>query len=219
MCGRYSLTTPVEGLRHLFQFPERPNLEPRYNVAPTQDAPLLRRGEEGSVHLAQLRWGLIPSWAKDKSVGARFINARGETIATQSAFRDAFEHRRCLVLADGFYEWRKEGKQKQPWRFHLADDASFCFAGLWERWRDGETKAMIESFTIITTTANELVAPIHNRMPVMLQRHDMASWLEGTDAAKLLRPYPAEQMRAYPVSTVVNSWQNESPECFAPVAA
>jgi putative SOS response-associated peptidase YedK len=219
MCGRYSLTTPVEGLRHLFQFPEQPNLGPRYNIAPTQDAPVLRRGEDGAVHLASLRWGLIPPWAKDKSVGARFINARGETIATQSAFRDAFDHRRCLVPADGFYEWRKEGKQKQPFRFHLADDLPFCFAGLWERWRDRETRTVIESFTIITTDANELVAPIHNRMPVMLQRHDMAQWLEGTSAAKLLRPYPAEQMRAYPVSTVVNAWQNESPECFAPAAA
>ena len=219
MCGRYSLTTPVEGLRHLFQFPERPNLEPRYNIAPTQDAPLFRRDGAGTVHLAQLRWGLIPSWAKDKSIGAKFINARGESVATQSAFRAAFEQRRCLVPADGFYEWRQEGKQKQPWRLHLADDAPFCFAGLWESWRDRETKAVVESFTIITTTANELVAPIHNRMPVMLQWHDLVPWLDGTDAAKLLRPYPAEQMKAYPVSTAVNSWRNESAECFAPAAA
>jgi putative SOS response-associated peptidase YedK len=216
MCGRYNLTTPVEGLRHLFEFPERPNLEPRYNIAPTQTAPIFRFDDTGAGHLLQLRWGLIPSWAKDKSIGARLINARGETVATQPAFRDAFRQRRCLVPADGFYEWRKEGKQKQPWHFHLADNLPFCFAGLWERWRDPETKTALESFTIITTDANELMAPIHNRMPVMLSKHDMAPWLEGSDAAKLLRPYPAKQMRAYPVSAVVNSWRNETPDCIAP---
>ncbi len=151
MCGRYSLTTPVEGLRHLFEFPERPNLAPRYNIAPTQEAAVFRRDEGGGMHLLQMRWGLIPSWAKDKSISARLINARSETVATQPAFRTAFRQRRCLVPADGFYEWRKEGTKKLPWRFHLADSAPFCFAGLWESWRDPETKAPLESFTIITT--------------------------------------------------------------------
>ena len=216
MCGRYSLTTPVEGLRHLFEFPERPNLAPRYNIAPTQEAVVFRRDEDGGLHLLQMRWGLIPSWAKDKSISARLINARGETVATQPAFRTAFRQRRCLVPADGFYEWRKEGTKKLPWRFHLPDNAPFCFAGLWESWRDPETKAPLESFTIITTDANEVVAPIHNRMPVMLEKHDMAAWLEGTDAAALLRPFPAKLLRAYPVSTVVNSSRNETPDCFAP---
>jgi putative SOS response-associated peptidase YedK len=214
MCGRYSLTTPVEGLRRLFEFPERPNLAPRYNIAPTQIAPVFRRDETGAMHLAQMRWGLIPSWAKDKKIGHRLINARAETVATQPAFRAAFRQRRCLVAADGFYEWRREGATKRPWRFHLPDNEPFCFAGLWEIWRDPADGAAVESFAILTTDANEAVAPIHDRMPVMLEGDDAAGWLESAEPAKLLRPIAAARIVGYPVSTVVNAPRNEVPECF-----
>jgi len=137
MCGRYSLTTPVEGLRQVFGFLERPNLAPRYNVAPSQDIAAVRLGEDGERHFAQLRWGLIPSWAKEAKIGYKMINARAETVAEKPAFRAAFKKRRCLILADGFYEWQKQAAgPKQPYRIARRDGAAFAFAGLWERWRN-----------------------------------------------------------------------------------
>lgn len=167
MCGRYSITTPVEGMRRVFGFPERPNLEPRYNLAPTQSAPIVRLGEDGRRHLASLRWGLIPSWAKEAAIGSKLINARSETLAEKPSFRGPLKSRRCLVPADGFYEWLKTDAGKQPYRIALADGGVFAFAGLWDRWALPGQDA-VESFTIITTAANELLSPIHDRMPVML---------------------------------------------------
>ncbi|MGH6931882.1 MAG: SOS response-associated peptidase [Dongiaceae bacterium] len=220
MCGRYSLTTPVEAMRRLFDFAESPNLAPRYNIAPTQEAPVLRRDEQGGRHLAQLRWGLIPSWAKDSAIGNRLINARGETVASKPAFRGAFNARRCLVPADGFYEWRAEGGTKQPWRIALAENGPFAFAGLWERWLDKTENRPIESFTIVTTDANEVLRPIHDRMPVILAAGDHECWLASSDPqqlAGLLRPYAGAGLRAYRVSTAVNSPRNDTPACIAAI--
>ncbi len=221
MCGRYSLTTPVEAVGRLFQVAERPNLEPRYNIAPSQDAPVVRAGEAGGRRLGMLRWGLIPSWAKEARVGYRMINARAETVAQKPAFRGAFRQRRCLVPADGFYEWRKLGKAKQPYRITLADGGPFAFAGLWERWRASDGQA-VESFTIITTEANPLLRPIHDRMPVILDAADYDAWLDTAgvapeEAARRLRPYLAEGLVAVPVSTRVNSPKNDDVACIVPL--
>ena len=224
MCGRYSITTPIEALARLFRL-DGPlvNLAPRYNVAPSQTVPVIRPkpddGGEGRA-LAMLRWGLVPSWAKDPAIGTRMINARAEMAAEKPAFRAAMRARRCLVPADGFYEWRKLGKAKQPYLIRLADGGPFAFAGLWERWQ-GPDGALVESCAILTTTANPLCAPIHPRMPVILAPADHAAWLDiaGRDAAALgplLRPYPAAGMVAYPLTSHVNSPRNDDPACRQP---
>ncbi len=187
MCGRYSITKPVEAMRQLFDFAgPLPNLPARYNVAPTQEVPIIRSqggdGDGGGGRaLAMLRWGLIPFWAKEPSIAYRMINARAETVATKPAFRAAFRARRCLVPADGFYEWQKRGRAKQPFRIVLKGEALFAFAGLWERWSGGEGE-VIESCTIIVTEANELLRPIHDRMPVILDPADLGAWLDGSQA-------------------------------------
>ncbi len=222
MCGRYSLTTPVEGLRRVFGFLEQPNLAPRYNIAPSQEVAAVRLGEDGKRHFAQLRWGLIPSWAKEAKIGNRMINARAETVAEKPAFRAAFRRRRCLVLADGFYEWQKRDKgAKQPYRITLADGGPFGFAGLWESWRDRESGERIESATIIVTEANDLLRPIHDRMPVILSPEDFDAWLDterpGEAARALLRPYPAAALAATPISTRVNKVTNDDPAVIAPL--
>ena len=164
MCGRYSITTPVEALSRLFRFTgPLPNLRPRYNVAPTQQVPIVRRARDNSAReLAQMRWGLIPFWAKDMSIGYKLINARAEGIDAKPSFREAFKRgRRCLIAADGFYEWEKKGTPKQPWRITLEDGEPFAFAGLWEHWEKAPGGVPVESCTIITTAANALVAKLH----------------------------------------------------------
>jgi len=219
MCGRYSQTASLEEISRLFGVTERLNLPPRYNIAPTQDAPVVRLDKDGARQLLQMRWGLIPFWAKDQKMGNRLINARAEAAATAPAFRDAFKARHCLVAADGFYEWRNEGGKKQPWRITLTDGGPFAFAGLWERWRDA-AGAWIRSFTILTTDANELVKPIHARMPVILDPKDHEAWLAVGDTkaqAALLRPFPAEAMRAYRVNPIVNNARVDEPACIAPL--
>ena len=230
MCGRYSITTPVEALRRLFDLAgPMPNLAARYNVAPSQDVPVVRderdgaasTGNSGDRRLVHLRWGLVPFWAKELSIGYRMINARAETVAEKPAFRAALKSRRCLIPTDGFYEWQRRGKTKQPYRFQCADDAAFALAGLWERWI-GPEDAIIESCAILTTTANDVVARIHHRMPVILSPTDCDAWLdvEGcppADATALLRPYPAAEMKSYPVSTRVNSPKHDDPECATPL--
>lgn len=194
--------------------------EPRYNAAPTQRMPVVRVFD-GKRELVLLRWGLIPSWAKDPKIGNSLINARGETVHEKPAFRSAFKARRCLVPADGFYEWRKlSGGSKQPYRITMADSSPFAFAGLWERWDKGDEP--LETFTIITTTANVLVAPIHDRMPVILDPADYDAWLESQDTTipmALLQPYPAKRMSAYPVSTRVNSPRNDDAAVIERVSA
>jgi len=223
MCGRYSITQPVEAIQHVFEVAERPNLPPRYNVAPTQDVPVVRRGEDGARRLALLRWGLIPFWAEDAGIGSRMINARAESAAHKNAFRAAFRRRRCLIVADGFYEWKKpdsKGGRKQPYRVTLTDGGPFAFAGLWERWRDPSSGETVESCTILTTDANEALAHIHPRMPVILDPASFETWLDPStdprDARALLGPCPDRHVTAHPVSTRVNAVANDDPGVIQP---
>ncbi|MBM3483561.1 MAG: SOS response-associated peptidase [Alphaproteobacteria bacterium] len=223
MCGRYSLTTPPEAVRRLFALTTTPNFPARYNIAPTQSVPVVRPSDAsgGGRELAMLRWGLVPSWASELSIGAKMINARAETVSEKPAFRAAFRHRRCLVPADGFYEWQVEGKNKQPMRITLSDGGLFAFAGLWERWTKG-LEGRLETFTIITTDASSSIAHIHERMPVMLEREDHEKWLDpraGADDLKgLLRPFPPERLKAVAVSTRVNNVRHDDPACLEPFA-
>ena len=225
MCGRFTLRTPAEIWLPIFNLPIQPDIPPRYNVAPTQLVSAIRHDGDGNRSLACLRWGLIPSWAKDKSIGNRMINARGETVADKPSFRGPFRSKRCLIVADGFFEWKKTPEGKQPVYICLQDERPFAFAGLWDRWEGGET---IESCTVITTDANELLQPVHDRMPVILAGDDCELWLAsdvpGSDERKkaelldLLRPFPADAMKYYPVSKLVNSPGNEQPACVTPLA-
>ncbi len=225
MCGRFTLAVPAETLAKQFELPEVPDLEPRYNIAPSQAVAVVRVDTEAEQRMLEMmRWGLIPRWAKDESIGNRLINARSETVAEKPAFRDAFKRRRCLVVADGFYEWQTVPgqKRKQPYFFKLRDGEAFGFAGLWERWKDPAGKT-IHSCTLITSEANDLVRPVHDRMPVILSPDDYALWLDpGVDRADrlmpLLRPYLPERMGAYPVTPRVNSPEAEGADCIAPVA-
>ncbi len=223
MCGRFTLRTPAHRLAEAFGVDALPNLAPRYNIAPTQDVVAIRRGDAGR-ELAMLRWGLIPGWAKDPAIGARMINARAETVAEKPSFRAAFRQRRCLVAADGFYEWRKTAEApkapKQPYYIRLESGEPFAIAGLWERWRDpaGQT---VESCTLITTEANPELAPIHHRMPVILAPADYDAWLEPASADALhdlLRPYPGAEMTAIPIGRHVNNVRNDDPRCIEPAA-
>lgn len=220
MCGRFTLWLQFGDLVKAFPdlaFPEF--LPPRYNIAPTQNVAVVPNDGQKQVQL--FRWGLVPFWAKDPSIGNRMINARGETAAEKPAFRAAYRRRRCVILADGFYEWRKEpgSRTKTPMYVHLASGQPFGFAGLWEAWRPDDTP--LYTCTIITTEPNQLLAPIHNRMPVILPRPAYDRWLDPTEQRSgslndLLVPYPAEEMVAYPVSTYVNSPGNDSPSCVTP---
>jgi putative SOS response-associated peptidase YedK len=220
MCGRYMQTTPVEAMQRMFRFAERPNLPPRYNIAPTQEVPIVRRTRDGARReLILVRWGLVPYWADDVSIGNRLINARAEAVERTPAFREAYRRRRCLVPADGFFEWRKEGKRRQPLLARRKDGGPFAFAGLWERWKQPDGQ-VLRSCTIITCPPNELVAPVHDRMPVILDPGDFERWLdpEAANGRELLKPCPAEWLEAVPVSARVNSPDNDDPECIAPLA-
>jgi putative SOS response-associated peptidase YedK len=219
MCGRYLMTSPVEALRQLFTFEQRPNLMPRYNIAPTQEVPIVRLTRDGRAReLIMVRWGLVPFWADDLSIGNRLINARCETVHTLRAFREAYSRRRCLVPADGFFEWQKQRKLRQPFLIRRKDQAPFAFAGLWERWRQpGADDAVVRSCTIITCPANDLVAPLHDRMPVVLAPETHGRWLDPKeDARGLLRPCPSAWLEAFPVDRRVNSPNNDDPECIQP---
>ena len=219
MCGRYALYGPTSRKnREVIAFLDR-ELEfgGTYNAAPTQLLPVYRVSTEHGHELRLLRWGLIPFWAKDAAIGARMINARGETVAEKPAFRAAFSRRRCLVPMSGFYEWQRDAARKVPHFIHLLNSEVFAAAGLHEFWPGKDGAAPVESFTIITTDANELVRPLHDRMPVILQEADYDAWLdpENKDTGKLkglLRPYPAGEMRAYPVSPRVNNAKNNDAE-------
>jgi putative SOS response-associated peptidase YedK len=214
MCGRYSITTPLEAMRALFDVESGLNLQPRYNVAPTDEVPVLRL-REGERELAMMRWGLVPFWAKDRKGAARLINARADTAADKAAFREAFARRRCLIPADGFYEWKAEGKAKQPWRVEMAGRAPFAFAGLWEYWKSPEGEPLL-SFTILTTDASDTLRHIHPRMPVILPREGHGRWLQAP-AAELLKPWDGPALTAYEVSPRVNSVRNDDPDCLAPL--
>lgn len=226
MCGRYTLKSDAAKLAEVFDARVEVALEPRYNIAPTQPVPVVRVFDEGGAagprRLGLVRWGLVPSWADDVSIGNRMINARAETVASRPAFRAAVRYRRCLLPADGFYEWKKlDGRRKQPHLVRMADEEPFAMAGLWEHWQDASGNEL-ESCCVLTTAANEMMASIHDRMPVVLDRSDYALWLDPRvqDAQRvtpLLRPYPAERMMAIPVSTHVNNPRNEDPACVEPI--
>ncbi len=224
MCGRFTLTTNMDELQARFGFAlesQGVDYRPSYNVAPSQR--VLTVVNHGQRTAGLMRWGLIPSWARDPKIGYRMINAVGETAATKPAFRAAFRRRRCLVLADGFFEWRKEGKDKVPTYFQLKSGQPFAFAGLWETWKSPEDKT-VRSCSIVTTQANSLIAPVHHRMPVILSPETEPLWLDPlTEEAEILEPLlapsPPEEMDCYVVSGTVNSVKNSGPECIEPSAS
>jgi putative SOS response-associated peptidase YedK len=222
MCGRFGLFASGEELAERYPFVEIPPLDPHYNIAPTQSVATVRATSTGH-QLRFLRWGLIPSWASDPAIGNKLINARAETVAQKPSFRSAFKQRRCLIPASGFYEWQKAGTgRKQPYFIRPLDAGLFSLAGLWEAWHDprGET---VETCTILTTEANELMRPLHDRMPVILGTESERLWLDpraGTDALHaLLKPYSAERMEAFPVGRWVSDPKHEGPRCLEPLGA
>lgn len=222
MCGRFSLRTPAAILAQLFQLAESPAWAPRYNIAPSQAAPVVvMTPEHPDRQFRQWRWGLIPGWSKDPGIGTRMINAQAETASSKPAFRVAFRKRRCLVLADGFYEWQQLGRKKQPFYIRMGNDSPFAFAGLWEQWK-GPDGAAIDSCTLLTIEPNDLIRRFHHRMPVILDPEDYALWLDPgirdpEQLQPLLRPYSSEALTAYPVSTRVNNPSNDIPECIEPL--
>ena len=222
MCGRYSLKADIAQLAMRFEFAADEAIhEPAYNIAPMQQ--VLTVTNDGELRAEYMRWGLIPFWAKDAKIGYRMINARGETVAEKPSFRTALRKRRCLILADGFYEWQKlGGKQKRPMRIVLKSGEPFAFAGLWETWKDPEGE-MVKSCTIITTAANDFLRPIHDRMPVILPRESESFWLDKDvedplALTSVIAPYPDDEMDAFEVSTLVNNTRNKGSEVIDPVA-
>jgi putative SOS response-associated peptidase YedK len=222
MCGRFTLYAKGEILAAEFGVPAPGEASPRYNIAPSQDVAAVRASPVGGAReMARLRWGLVPSWAKDPAIGNRLINARSETVREKPSFRNAFRRRRCLIPASGFYEWRRNERGKQPFYVRMRDGRVFAFAGVWDRWESPEG-GVIESCAILTTGANAVLAPIHDRMPVILERAQYERWLDpslpDTDSlAPLLSPFPPEGMTAWPVSPRVNAPSNDDEECVAPL--
>ncbi len=223
MCGRYRQSRKKQLVEEYFDsVSEEPDWSPRYNIAPTQPVLVIRQHPtEPRRVLSQVRWGLVPSWAKDLSGGSRMINARSETATTTPAFRDALKFRRCLIPADGFYEWQRIGKSKQPYCFEVNDGGLFAFAGIWERWKDPSGNA-VETCSILTTTPNVVTSAVHDRMPVILDQDSYDVWLDPgmrdvTVVSDLLKPYDARLMRCYPVSTRINYVANDDEECSTPV--
>ncbi len=222
MCGRFTQASSWNEAAELFDLDgELPELEARYNIAPTQSAVVVRREAGGRRRARSLKWGLVPRGAADPRIGSRLINARSETARWKPSFRDAFAARRCLVPVDGFYEWARRGGRKHPWRLRLRTGGFFALAGLWERWFGAgtgfgpEEKIEIETFTILTTAANALVGELHDRMPVIVAPGDFGRWLGGGEIP--FEPFPAEAMAADPVSPRVNDPRNDDPRCIAPV--
>jgi putative SOS response-associated peptidase YedK len=217
MCGRFTLRSSPRAIATEFDLFDVPDLRPRYNVSPTQQIPIVRL-DGAARQLAVVRWGLIPSWADDPAIGNRMINARADGIATKPSFRSAFKRRRCLVVADGFFEWQKVGQAKQPYLFERPDGQPFAFAGLWEGWSKAEPP--IESCTIITTDANEVTRVVHDRMPVILPPEAYAAWLDPQatpeELTELLRPAKTDVLVARPVSRRVNSPANDDEGCVGP---
>ncbi len=221
MCGRYTLSTPADLLADMLQLESIVELEPRFNIAPSQEAPVvIAEPETAARHLKLLKWGLVPFWAKDSTIGNRMINARSETVAEKPAFRTSFRKRRCLVVADGFFEWKATGGPKQPYYFHRQDGLPFAMGGLWDRWEKADD-GPLETFAILTTAPNEVVKPIHQRMPLILEPEAISTWLDPELVSEdqlthLLVPSTAP-LEAYPVSTYVNSPSNEGPTCVDPI--
>lgn len=217
MCGRYLLTSPIEALRRVFGVSDAPiNLAPRWNIAPTTECLVVRRDEAGARSFARLRWGLVPSWARDTTAASRMINARGETVAEKAAYRDALRKRRCLVPADGFYEWPETGDDRRPVLFRSADREAFAFAGLWERWRQPDGGAL-ETFTIVNTEALGAMRRFHHRVPIALDAGQQERWLDPAGDPTAIVTGPAfEDFEPTRVSTHVNSVRNDDAGCIAP---
>lgn len=225
MCGRFTNQYTWRELHALYSLSDQmfptSNFPPRYNIAPTQMAPVVRP-KDNAREIALLKWGLVPAWSKDATGGAKMINARAESVSEKPAFRSAFQRRRCLVVADGFYEWAKiSASKKQPYFFTLKDKAPFAFAGLYERWTPRDGSDPVETFTIITTVANALVAPFHDRMPVILTPEEWPLWLGEGEATPdkltaLLRPFPSERMECWPVDAAVGNVKNDEPHLIEP---
>jgi putative SOS response-associated peptidase YedK len=222
MCGRFSLRARnAEMLAEYFGIVDVPLLKPRYNIAPSQPVAVVRWGPgeaKQQREMVLMRWGLIPGWAKDAKIGNRMINARAESLAKKPAFRPAFQRRRCLIAADGFYEWQGTTRTKQPYFIHFRDDRPFAFAGLWETW-EGPDHEAIDSCTIITTEANDLIRPLHDRMPVILQPESFDFWLDpkrqsADELAPLLAPFSSDELETYAVSTLVNTPLHDEPKCM-----
>jgi putative SOS response-associated peptidase YedK len=218
MCGRFTLRTPGNLIIEQFALQFQGELRPRYNIAPTQGVSVVRGSNR---QLSELVWGLVPFWAKDPKGGSRMINARSETVATKPAFRRAFKTQRCLVPADGYFEWVKEGKKKRPHWFRMQDERPFLMAGLWESWRDKtvEEAEPLETFTILTTSANPLAAGIHDRMPVILCPNDYDRWLDpnlqgAAELTYMFEPFDSSEMRVDPVNDRVNSARNDDEQCI-----
>jgi putative SOS response-associated peptidase YedK len=228
MCGRYELHSNPAAIALAFGLAHPPEVQPHYNIAPTNDVPIVRIGNDGQRELVRMRWGLVPRWAKDPSIGARMINARGETLAEKQSFRTAYRRHRCLLPADGFYEWRAaahgagdgEPPRRQPQHIGMADGSLFGLAGIYERWLSEEGE-VLDSCAIVTTAANALLMPIHDRMPVIVGPAHYARWLDPANAevADLIAPYPADAMAYYPVSTRVNSVRHDDASLIEPAAA
>ena len=219
MCGRYELHTQPAALALAFGVPFPPQMRPRYNIAPMQDVPIVRRSAAGERELVEVRWGLVPRWAKDPAIGNRMINARAETLAEKPSFRTALKKHRCLLPADGFYEWKQASSgAKQPIHIGMKDGAPFALAGLFERWLSPAGE-VLDTCTIITTRSNALLAPLHDRMPVILAPVAFDRWLDvaNEDTADLFAPFPADAMTYYPVSARVNSVRNDDAKLIEPV--
>ena len=221
MCGRYTLRSSIEELAGALEATRitAAATTPRYNIAPTQSVATVREAA-GERELTTLKWGLVPRWAKDSAMGARLINARAETVTEKPAFREAFRRRRCLIPADGFFEWQRQGTKKQPFYFRMKGGQVFAFAGLWEHW-EGKGGETIESCTMLTTEANEVVKPIHDRMPVIIAAGDYQQWLDAKTIkteklTELLRPYPAAEMASHPVGLGVNNPRYDREDLIAP---
>jgi putative SOS response-associated peptidase YedK len=220
MCNRYRRTTQEEELGRLYRvpIPADPQLPISWNIAPGQDVLAIRLRSGGSERrLSPLRWGLIPSWAKDRKIANKTKNARAETVDTAPSFRSAFQKRRCLLVADGFYEWRTQGGPKMPFSIQLKSSEPFCFAGLWEPWKDPTSDEWLRTCTIITTEPNEMLAEIHDRMPVIIPVNHHEAWLNGSAGKEILVPYPAELMEMYEISTLVNSPANNDARILEPI--
>jgi putative SOS response-associated peptidase YedK len=221
MCGRFAFYSPAEAAVALFGASGSLDIEPRYNIAPTQYIAAVRNGDDSadndrSRELVMLRWGLVPFWAKDPAIGNRMINARAETVAEKPAFRAAYRRRRCIVLADGFYEWHREGSVKTPYYISLASEEPFAFAGLWEHWQDKDTDESLQTATLITTAANDFLASLHHRMPVILEPDRADRWLAGDEALLNTAVEDCPSLKAWPVDQRVNNARNEGDDLIVP---
>jgi len=224
MCGRFAFYSPHEAVTRLFGVAGVADIEPRWNIAPTQFIATVRAGDGGSRALAMLHWGLVPSWAKERSIGARMINARGETLREKPSFRNAYKRRRCLILADGYYEWQRSGSVKQPFFISFADREPFGMAGLWESWKDPAGGEPLESCCIVTTSPAASVAHVHDRMPVIIPAEARAEWLDAANADverldRLLVPWAAAGLVPTPVSRRVNDARNQGPDLVEPLGS